>query len=579
MHQKTLLVMLFIVAILLQSGCGGSSDPAATSSGVSKSAASQTCMNQSCHGATSSPVTGALIVNEWLASTHNTNNGAGCADCHEPDAGHPNLCNKCHGGGGFGVTINADQARKCDKCHGLNHPQDVMVRLSPNHFGNQTTSYLSNNYRASYVSSNYVGNCRKCHNPHDTSSASQVAHDWALSGHGNVTKARTNADFKTRGTYQPVNTTFQYFCVRCHTTTGFVNFVNTGFQSQAPFAGPGYPVVQNGPVTVAPGASQPTDTPSLDKSKEVTGCDACHDDGKGNAYGYRVRQIGAAVIYHNFSSANSAPTIKLNNKPRTFPNLGDSNVCVPCHAGRGAGSMIFDAQAAGMNFQNTNSPGAHDRASALTLFQNGGGYEFPGMNYTNPSFQHAKVGLANFNGTGNHGPCVACHMSGANTHTFSPVSLDSTGAVNAIVSTACNWCHNGVTTMNMPVAAFNTRKSGYQAALVMLNAIRTGKTATLPNRNTNYEAVYVGGGANTMGAVFNYGLLSNDTGAFAHNSLYARRLVWDSIDWLDNGVLDNDVVAAINALPLSTKVTTAAKAAAITWLTTSADGTTVTGRP
>ncbi|HJV65828.1 MAG TPA: cytochrome C [Geomonas sp.] len=535
-------------------------------------------MNQSCHGATPSPVTGALIVNEWLASTHNTNNGAGCADCHEPDAGHPNLCNKCHGGGGFGVTVNPDQAGKCGKCHGLNHPQDVMVRLSPAHFGNQTTSYLSNNYRASYVSSNYAGNCRKCHNPHDTSTASQVAHDWAGSGHGNVTKARTNADFKTRGTYQPVSTTFQYFCVRCHTTTGFVNFAKSGFQVQAPFAGPGYPVVQNAPVTVAPGASQPADTPSLDKTKEVTGCDACHDDGKGNAYGYQVRKVGAAVIYYNFSSSNSSPTVKLNNKPVSYPDVGDSNVCVPCHTGRGIGSMIYDAQNAGMDFKNTNSPGAHDRATGLTLFQKGG-YEFAGLNYSNPIFQHSKVGLANFNGTGNHGPCVACHMTGTNTHTFSPVSFDSTGAVNAIISTACNWCHNGVTSPTISIATYNAKKTGYQSALAILNALRTGKTATLANRNTNYEALYAGGGANTMGAAFNYSMLNNETGAFAHNPLYAKRLIWDSIDWLYNGAIDNDVVAAINSVPLSTKITAATKTSAINWLTTAEDGTPITGRP
>ena len=54
-------------------------------------------------------------------------------------------------------------------------------------------------------------------------------------------------------------------------------------------------------------------------------------------------------------------------------------------------------------------------------------------------------------------------------------------------------------------------------------------------------------GANTMGAAFNYILLLREPGAFAHNPSYAKQLVIDSIDYLDNGVID-DSVASI-ALP------------------------------
>jgi len=574
--------LLFVILVpILFTGCGGG-DPNGNNSSlttVSKLAASQTCISLSCHGSMVSTVTGRAIADEWLASTHNTNNGAGCADCHEPAAGHPNLCSKCHGGTGFDVTVNPDQAGKCNKCHGLAHPQDVMVALAPQHFGNQTTSYLNSTYRASYVSSNYLGNCRKCHDPHDTSSNHQLNADWAASGHGNVTKARTNYDFKTRGSYQPFNLTFQYYCVRCHTTTGFINFVESGFSNVSPFAGPGFTVVQNAPVQVAPGAAQPADTPSPDKSKEVTGCDACHDDGNGNAYGFQLRAVPAVKMFYNFSSSNSSPTVKLNNKPVNYPDTGASNLCVACHSGRGAGSMIYDAVAQGMDFTNTNSPSAHDRPSALNLFQTGG-YEFTGRSYANTTLAHVKVGMGNFNGTGTSGPCVTCHMESPNSHSFLPVTFDSTGAVNTIISNYCKNCHNGVTARAFTILDYNNQKKGFAAALAVLNAIRSGKTASLANKNTNYNSTYPGGGANTMGALFNYSFLSQETGAFAHNPLYAKRLIWDSIDWLDNGVLDNDVVAAINALPTSSTVTSATKAAAIGWLTTAEDGVTpVTGRP
>jgi hypothetical protein len=559
MPIKSLLFIMLVPMIL--AGCGGGTSSNSTSV-ASKLAASQGCIN--CHGTRLSPGSGAVIAQEWLASTHATQNAAGCADCHEPDSGHPNLCNKCHAGGGYGVTKNPDEAGKCGKCHGLAHPQDIMMTLTPKHFGNMTASTNNSNYRASYMSSNYAGNCRKCHNPHDPTSAHQMNADWAASGHGNVTKARTNYDFKTRGTYEPVNLTFQYYCVRCHTTTGYVNYVTSGFTNQSPFAGPGFAVVQNAPVLVAPGVAQPADAPSPDKTKEVTGCDACHDDGAGRAYGFGVRAVPAVRAYYNFSSSNSSPTVRLNDKPVYYPDAGASNTCITCHAGRGIGSMVYDAAALGMDFSSTNSPGAHDRAAATTIFQTGG-YEFAGRNYTNPSFTHNKTGMANFQGTGTSGPCVTCHMRSDSTHSFDPVTTDAAGKVTAIISRACASCHDATLTS----VSLETSKEGFAAAFAMLNVLKTdptlpsdplnpsrSKVRPLATKNSDYNAAFPGGGANTMGAFFNAGLLQNELGAFAHNSLYARRLIYDSIDWLSNGVMDNDVESAINNATLAVNSST-----------------------
>ena len=43
------------------------------------------------------------------------------------------------------------------------------------------------------------------------------------------------------------------------------------------------------------------------------------------------------------------------------------------------------------------------------------------------------------------------------------------------------------------------------------------------------------GNEGNMGAAFNLNLLFRDYGGFAHNDLYAKRLIYDSIDWLDGG--------------------------------------------
>jgi len=65
-----------------------------------------------------------------------------------------------------------------------------------------------------------------------------------------------------------------------------------------------------------------------------------------------------------------------------------------------------------------------------------------------------------------------------------------------------------------------------------------------------------------MGAAFNYNLLKHDPGAFAHNSNYVKRLIYDSIDWLDDNQLNHSAGVTLNALPDSTTF----KAGAITYL-------------
>ena len=564
--MRTVRLLSPLLIPLFFSGCGGGGDQQLEA--VSKQAASQDCI--SCHISAVSPGTAQSITQEWEASVHNTANGAGCADCHDPAPGHPNVCDSCHAGGGQPtgdeVTRNPDAAGKCAKCHGLAHTTDVMIRVAPQHFGNMTASLGNNSYRASYVSSNYRGNCRKCHNPHDPTKAMGMHRDWAESAHGELRKARTNYDFKTRGTYEPAGTTFQYNCVRCHTSTGYINFVTSGFTQQRPFAGPGFPVVQNYPRQVAPGAAQPADTPSPDKSKEATACDVCHDNGNGTAYSFKVRAVPAFVAYYNFSSANSSPTVKLNNKPVRYPDLSYSNVCLPCHTGRGTGGMILDAQAAGLDFSNTNSPGAHDFAAGAVLFKEGG-YEFPGRVYAPAYFLHDNIGRANEHGTGSKGPCVTCHMNSGTSHIFLPVIHDAAGKISGIVSKTCVQCHVGPYALSG--AFLQSEKDGFSAALAMLNVLKTdpalpasaqnpsrSKVRPLPNRNSNYDAAFPGGGANTMGAFFNSSMLANDPGAFAHNRVYTKRLIYDSIDWLNNGILDDDAESAINGATLAVNSTT-----------------------
>jgi hypothetical protein len=55
-------------------------------------------------------------------------------------------------------------------------------------------------------------------------------------------------------------------------------------------------------------------------------------------------------------------------------------------------------------------------------------------------------------------------------------------------------------------------------------------------------------GKNFMGAAFNFNLIEHDPGAYVHNRTYAKRLIYDSIDWLDDASLNNSVGATLNGL-------------------------------
>ncbi|WP_243372361.1 cytochrome c3 family protein [Geotalea sp. SG265] len=559
------LTLLLFSLLFFLTACGSDNTASLTQSTF---AASEKCIT--CHNVSRavSKVTGAKITDEWARSAHGALHGASCIDCHGSGNGHPSNCGGCHGGSTTaGLEFhNPEKAAMCYKCHGLSHPEDVMLINAPQHFGNMTASISNVRGRASYVSSNYVGNCRKCHNPHDPSTAMRNGRQWARSGHGDtVGSPRTAYDFKTNGTYQPVNTTFDRNCVRCHTTTGYINFVSSGFAVQQPFAGPGYQVVQY------PAASS-------DKTKEVTACNACHDDGKGNAYGFKLRSVPQVHIYYNYSGASTATNpgsravslatglpVKFNNNVVTYPNAGPSNMCISCHTGRGYGNMIKIAAGAPyfLNFSTgTSIGGSHAFPGAATLFQIIG-YEYAGRDYPSAAPLHSQVGISNTNATGNLGPCITCHMNSTESHSFRPVAFSteptetdpSVGVIGSISSQTCVKCHTG--TNAWTASTLQEKRTGFQAAITVLYAtfykkgVVVSRTATSWGIPTNYNWNRLYGstsGPDTMGAYTNYNVLKSDWGAYAHNDRYVKRLIYDSIDWLNDGVLNNDVEAAINSL-------------------------------
>jgi len=527
---------LFLVAALA-SGCGdGNSGTSVSSASL---AASQLCID--CHADADDPVVaGAKITDEWKKSKHCSDVvGAGCSDCHEPQTGHPNVCSRCHGGAptafnitGTDVVLNPDAEKKCYKCHGR-------ITLSSGHFTNNTSATAP----GSYVSKNYANNCRACHNPHDPTSLMSLNKDWASSGHGEATAAAwSTEDFKNAFSGG------SYACIRCHTSTGFVNFLNNNFTT--PF-----------PTT--------TWATSGDKSHEVLSCNACH-----SSYDFKhsVRKTSGPFVapYNN------------NLDQKTFPDVGASNLCIACHSGResmatiltltnmsGASSPAFKnphyMAAAGLMYMTT----GFTNFTTVTAKPAGASYTY-GASYTmyygsgatpsgNISSTHRKLGTTLINGdshnpaaftSGNYdadGPCVTCHMNATGQ---SDRKTSHTFAINAnAFNQVCVNCHGS----EGPVTGFLEEQSAvFRNALTLAvkllksNYGITFNSSSYPyffNANgtgvTNWRRGHDNAFAKKlMGACYNINLLVREPGAYAHGRTYARRLIYDTIDFLDDGSLN-----------------------------------------
>jgi hypothetical protein len=283
----------------------------------------------------------------------------------------------------------------------------------------------------------------------------------------------------------------------------------------------------------------------------------------------------------------------------TLSNLGNSNVCMGCHSGRGnietlmgqgftatptSALFITDATTFTTPKPTATATATHYMNAGATIFNEitKVGYEFlPATEYTNPAFRH------------NSTNCVACHMKSASSHSFNVVSKDATtGEMTTIkTQTTCDGCHS-VPVMNTTL--LQHAADGYEEALAVFNAALATKgyiwtpnhpyfmfdfngdqvlddsdkryTFTHPTTKVvSYhvvvpvDATEVGGWKDVvnddiidsndsvlvsplwpvqgdLGAAHNYNYLHHEAGAYAHNSKYAKRLIFDSIDWLDGDV-------------------------------------------
>lgn len=585
--------LVLFMAVFVLGGCGNDTSGSGSGSVVAKS---NGCITGGCHEIIASKVTGNAIGAEWQASSHKTMNVAGCTTCHGHS--HQNSCSGCHGGAQVqNSQQNAlDAGARCLDCHvsgpelmkGLDYRH--IPELSSMYRQYSTPRFMSNYSSAGYYTMRgtpYESKCIWCHNPHDNRVLPQHR-DWAESGHGDTNAgpfARASTDFKTRGSSMEWSQTAGDVCVRCHTSSGYINLVTSNMKNVSPW-----------------GLKADGKTP-ISFTRQVIYCNVCHDNGQGKAYGYNFRPIpaqgaaGGVRIYLNYSSSVSMPPtnnaivenaterftrIRIRNNAVDFPQVGISDRCILCHSGRGSGSLIkmvakargFNNQSAA-NFRKINKVSLHDFPGAGTMFRALGFEFYSSYRYAQPAgtpYQHDLIGRNDFAGTGYRGPCVSCHMSSSVTHSFLPVT-EVNGKITSINTFLCNTCHAsggaGNAQFDGTAKGLNAKKTGAAAAVKALTAWLTKKRITSSTnwlRTATYPADLTAGGFNqtactpapdrsldlylgprNMGASLNRDLVINDPGSFVHNDLYIKRLIYDSLDWVDNCTMDNSANLAINA--------------------------------
>ena len=453
--------------------------------------------------------------------------------------------------------------------------------------------------------------CRDCHDVH--SADVTINQQWANSAHGGhlleVKEAAAAAELETAEEVAAIqaagsdseawahydwDAANRQSCQRCHTATGAMNYMKNPATYNA----------ANNDFTHLSGWAKNATTGVITSSgqNEMLYCWACHANNSG-----ALRNPGA--ISEVYEGTVAAPLVKVD-----YPNVNGSNVCMTCHLGRETGAVVKTKT----GFNNLSFVNSHYLAAGGSVFGQIGytfgdrNYSIPAGD-THVKIGTGTTGSAVVDANYTNGPCVSCHFdSNDGSHTLSPLTEYAVGDVSlnpVCVNTGCHPTRGAGTNAETTwlgtdtIAATlqgSTHKARYQAALealkVQLDAKglffsndnpyfftapyndeyteegdctdnlavknwQTGGTSTFTWNATTSRcdsaanvAGTVGTGMNNMGAAFNYNVLEHDPGGVAHNRRYTRRLIYDSIDWLDDGNLNYSVSATLAALNPSVSV-------------------------
>lgn len=552
-------VILFGVALSMaafMSGCSSDTKDGGSAADVPK-VDEKTCAQ--CHGSSYNSQSGMPIYSEYVQSKHFLNSVGtvvGCQDCHGGGA--------MHNGVGPIPYPNPDKAGKCFGCHknsflGLYNANQTPTAIQKTHFYNVTGAGVRN---AMYVTRNFENGCTACHEPHNplNGKGADQRKAWAGSGHGKVTgEAWRHYDFKN------MKDADGYSCLRCHTSTGYSDFLAGSWSNPFPAS---------------------TWAAAGDNGREVLTCRSCHVNDS-----FAVKRAPAFVAPYN-SNLN----------PKTFPSVGESNLCIACHTGR----ENADSIEAITNFTNVGFKNSHYKAGAALMYMASGFWNFTTSsqvigsstrlktmtpdNITVPTYgisggvssTHRKLGTTLINGDGHNpaffvpgvadanGPCVTCHLNVNGSPTGDRPAFGHTWKidVNAAAQLCIN-CHGSEVSVGGAANAIalqtflDDQSKGFTDALGLIQNLFVTKY-NIDYDSVNYPYFFESGkphtfanqvkdwtrgtgdqlsGKRLMGSAFNLNLLTKDPGSYVHARTYVRRLIYDTVDYLDDKTMNYSVTA------------------------------------
>ena len=469
---------------------------------------------------------------------------------------HPVQCRTCHDAHDPGrlqarsVGIGSEEFRLCNRCHllddGAGNPgvhyhegwgdeyliTDTHIAAAGSFPGGSFRGANQNAISGYAVSPDNERVCRNCHNVH--SGDLTINKQWVMSAHADTSAPGAWAHYNWTERSGEVRSdgssaSNREACQRCHTTTGYIAFADAGAPSDTSY----YPDLL------------PFDP---DYKPEMLYCYGCHEDNAGG-----LRDPGPYTARYDVISGGNV----LGTGSFAYTDLAGSNVCMPCHTARISGEAIGNINNPSVSFSNISFLDGHYLSAGATLFM-AAGYEFAYTSanvYANYSFYaHDGIGIDEVTEVSVNGPCVGCHLTSNESHGFMPVDHSPGGEITEITSDICNECHTGQYALSPE--ELEEQKEGFHAAMDALeHALADNGLFFKPNypyffntsggfpapqywqynwltsgdTNTNGSQT----GKNNMGAAFNFSLLHHEPGAWAHNRLYGKLLIFDSINWLE----------------------------------------------
>ena len=276
------------------------------------------------------------------------------------------------------------------------------------------------------------------------------------------------------------------------------------------------------------------------RQNELLYCWGCHKDAGTGA----LRNTTQAIFSFTY-----------NDQPIVVTTAGNSTACVVCHGGRGS------AGEAAANDQRSSRFNGHHAPTAGFIYNEKThiGYEYAGLSYKNATYyDHDKISA---NATG---PCASCHMGPtastadpSPSHSFAAVT-ESGGVITAINNQAlCNTCHTPGGPYEITPTILDEESAAYQQAALLLtdlvnNVIPNYLGYPINNSNYNNQIPAEPVSNNDYGAFQNAKIGGDEPCAYVHNDIYAKRLIFDGYDWMDDGVLDGTITIDVATYPLAT---------------------------